>query len=145
MVNYIELSANFSVCSNRVGDKILEYKEIFKTRLKLLIKYNNDTNANLSRTLGVSQGLITKYTTGHASPSFENLLKIADIYNVSLDYLTGKSNSIVGDLNVSDQINEFMALLETLDLKEEEEEIILKALEIITKNMKHVSIKNKYI
>ena len=32
------------------------------------------------------------YETGTSFPKFENLMKIADILNVSIDYLVGLSN-----------------------------------------------------
>lgn len=104
---------------------------LFSERLSLLIKYNNITSAELARELEVSPALITKYTTGKASPSYENFIKIADYFNVSMDYLRGKSDSFTADPVDSSKIDSWIKLLESLDIDEMQEDKILNLLKII--------------
>ena len=40
----------------------------------------------------ISQSTISKYETGEALPTIENLLLLSDYYDVSLDYLMDKTN-----------------------------------------------------
>lgn len=46
----------------------------------------------ISEELNVSQGLITKWETHQSTPSPEMLDYIADYFNVSTDYLIGRTN-----------------------------------------------------
>lgn len=46
----------------------------------------------LAKYLGVSQGTYSLYERGDINIPVEALIKLADFYNVSLDYLVGRSN-----------------------------------------------------
>lgn len=46
----------------------------------------------LAKYLGVSQGTYSMYERGDVNIPVEALIKLADFYNVSLDYLVGRSN-----------------------------------------------------
>ncbi|MBY8882321.1 helix-turn-helix domain-containing protein [Actinacidiphila acidipaludis] len=45
------------------------------------------TRKKLASQIGVSEGTVSHYVNGRVRPSFETLLRIADFFNVSLDYL----------------------------------------------------------
>jgi transcriptional regulator with XRE-family HTH domain len=45
----------------------------------------------LSKATGISEGLISDYKNDKVKPAIENLVKIADYFNVSADYLLGLS------------------------------------------------------
>ena len=62
----------------------------FKDVLKKLRKQRGLSQARLADELNVSPGLIGMYETGKRKPSFEQLEELADYFNVSIDYLTGK-------------------------------------------------------
>ncbi|MGM0941306.1 MAG: helix-turn-helix domain-containing protein [Bacillota bacterium] len=109
----------------------LEHRRIFSERLSLLIKYKGITSADLARAIDASPALITKYTSAKASPSYENFIKIADYFNVSMDYLRGKSDSLDGDPKGSDKIDHWMDLFESIDLNEVQEEKIIKYLKLL--------------
>lgn len=108
-----------------------EHINLFSERLLLLIKYNGLTSAGLARAINVSAPLITKYTTGKASPSFENFIKIADFFDVSMDYLRGKSNSFNGDLLVTNTVDDWLQLLGSLNLDDFEEKEIIDCLKLL--------------
>ena len=60
----------------------------FAKRLRELV-----TNpAALKECLGCSQQAINQYKQGTAFPKTENLIKIADFYGVSVDYLLGRTD-----------------------------------------------------
>ena len=62
----------------------------FSDKLKELRTQNKMTQPALGKALGVSERTIRKYETGEMQPSTDNLLKMASIFNVSVDYLLGK-------------------------------------------------------
>lgn len=45
---------------------------------------------DVSQKTGIGKASISNYETGDAIPSVENLIILADFYNVSLDYLCGR-------------------------------------------------------
>ncbi len=49
------------------------------------------TTAELAKRVGVSQPAVTKWDTGASVPNAETLLKLADLYGVTTDYLLGRS------------------------------------------------------
>lgn len=55
------------------------------------MQLNGTTQKELSSVLGISRQAIGYYRDGISSPDFENLVKIANYFNVSTDYLLGES------------------------------------------------------
>lgn len=54
-----------------------------------LMKENNITPYRLSKETGITQATLSRWKTGKTDPSIETLQKIADYFDVSLDYLLG--------------------------------------------------------
>ncbi len=48
------------------------------------------TQRQMASFLGISQPSYIRYEKGDAEPTQENLVKIADIFDVSVDYLLGR-------------------------------------------------------
>lgn len=61
-------------------------------RLKMLRKEKGLTMKEIGKIIGVSDAAWTKYETNRAEPSIESLIKIADYFQVSLDFLLGRTN-----------------------------------------------------
>ena len=61
-------------------------------RLKELRKQAGLNQSELADKLGISTSAIGMYEQGRRDPDTQILIKIANIFNVSLDYLVGKSN-----------------------------------------------------
>lgn len=59
---------------------------LFSERLKYLRKKNNMTQQQLANLLGVSKSTISGYETGSCKPTIERLIRLADIFNVTLDF-----------------------------------------------------------
>ncbi|WP_129721391.1 helix-turn-helix domain-containing protein [Xylanivirga thermophila] len=64
----------------------------FGQRLKLLRNIKKTTQEELANFLGVGRPTIAGYETKGTQPSFEILEKIADFFDVSIDYLLGRSD-----------------------------------------------------
>ncbi|GAU79491.1 transcriptional regulator [Fusibacter sp. 3D3] len=69
-----------------LGDDMIE------NRLKQLRKENSLTQKELADKLNISKGSIAMYETGKRSPDNDILSSIADFFDVSTDYLLGRSN-----------------------------------------------------
>ncbi len=64
----------------------------FSERLTSLRKEKELSQYELADLLGYSRGQIGNYEQGTREPDHSTLEKIADFFNVSIDYLLGKSN-----------------------------------------------------
>lgn len=56
-------------------------------RLKQLRKSRGYTQVSLQMKTGIEQSLLSKYENGERIPPTESLLKLAEIYDVSIDYI----------------------------------------------------------
>ena len=59
-------------------------------RLKLLRKEKKITQKELAELINVKRENIAKWETGKCKPNYEGLEKIADFFEVSLDWLVGR-------------------------------------------------------
>lgn len=66
--------------------------DVIRTRLINLRESQNLSQVELGRRIGVNNTIINKIESGTRSVSAEELGKFADFYNVSTDYLLGKSD-----------------------------------------------------
>lgn len=62
-------------------------------RLKELRKKRRMTQVRLGIELGISQDAISRYEKLERQPDCQTLLDIADFFNVSLDYLFGRTDN----------------------------------------------------
>ena len=60
-------------------------------RLSDLRKEQNVTQTELGKHCGYSHSAVVKWENGQCEPSLEALVKIADYFNVTLDYLLGRT------------------------------------------------------
>lgn len=65
---------------------------MFSEKLKVLRKSKGLTQEQLSNLLNVQRSSVGKYESSNVIPSPEVLKKIADIFNVTTDYLLGKTD-----------------------------------------------------
>jgi len=66
---------------------------IFTDRLKELRKRHNCTQKQMGDILGCTDRYYQKIEYGSVKTNQDNLIKIADYFNVSLDYLVGRSDN----------------------------------------------------
>lgn len=65
----------------------------FSERLSVLIKESNVNQQKLAEFIGTTRQSISLYSTGKRKPDIEILNKLCDFFNVSSDYLLGRTNS----------------------------------------------------
>ena len=61
-------------------------------RLKELRKKNGYTQVTLADNLGVSKGTVAMWETDKRMPDFDKLNELCNLFDVRLDYLTGRSD-----------------------------------------------------
>ena len=70
-----------------------DYDSVFSSRLRSLIEEKNISKQKLADEIGVSRQAISQYCDGSTVPNADKLLKIAEYFNVSLDFLVGKTEA----------------------------------------------------
>ena len=65
-----------------------------KTTLKQLRAQKNITQQELATKLNVSKGAVAMWETGKRNPDNETLVRISEYFNISIDYLLGKTSDL---------------------------------------------------
>ena len=69
-------------------------------RLAELMKLNDKKQADIAGIIGVSSVAVGQYCRSETLPSIENLIKIADYFDVSTDYLLGRTDVKTTDTTI---------------------------------------------
>ena len=104
----------------------------FSERLKNLRKQAHLTQVDVAEKLGISQPAYASWERGAKKPTQDNLVKIAQVLNVSIDYLVGNSEEKSDEL---DNI-ELLFRMNSKGLTEEEKEIFKKELIVFMEERK---------
>lgn len=67
--------------------------DIFIERLQKIINKKDITQRELAKLTGVTEVTISRYLSGERKPRIEIISKIAEVLNVSIDYLLGNSDN----------------------------------------------------
>lgn len=89
----------------------MSVKNSFATRLKSLREREGLNQGQLAKELGISRGSISFYENGDRIPDIETFAMICDFFNVSYDYLLGKSDLEKSNIEV-EAIREYTHLTE---------------------------------
>lgn len=65
----------------------------FSDRLKELKSANNTTQKNIAESIGISLRGYQYYETDTKEPTMTKLIALADYFNVSIDYLVGRTDN----------------------------------------------------
>ena len=76
---------------------------MFNKRLREMRMKCGLTQQNMADKLKISLNAYQKYEQAERSPSLDCLVKIADIFDISLDYLLGRDNFIQSHANYADE------------------------------------------
>ena len=68
---------------------------MFSERLKQTRKLKKLNQKDVAQYLCIDRTTYTNYEIGKSKPTFEKLVEIADFFNVSVDYLLGRTNNPV--------------------------------------------------
>lgn len=63
-----------------------------ETNLKKLRLQKKKTQLQVQMDTGIEQALLSKYESGKRIPPTETLMVLADYYNVSMDYIMGRTD-----------------------------------------------------
>lgn len=86
----------------------------FGDTLKTLRLKENWTQAHLAQKLNITKSVISAYETGLRLPSYDILIRISEIFNVSTDFLLGVEQKNIVDLSGLSK-DEIAALLKLID------------------------------
>ena len=64
-------------------------------RIRELRKARRITQLKMARDLDMSQNTISRYESGEREPGIAELIRIADYFRVSIDYLVGRTDDPV--------------------------------------------------
>lgn len=92
-------------------------------QIKELRKQNNITMKRLGEIVGVSESCISQYENGKRQPDNDMLKRLADFFNVSVDQLLGRKETVSLDEQLSKE--EFALFGEVRDLTTEEKKRVL--------------------
>ena len=64
----------------------------FNDRLRALRQDEDLTQAELSKALNIDRKTLSNYETAYRTPSIYSVIKMANYFNVSIDYLLGNTD-----------------------------------------------------
>lgn len=121
----------------------------FPKALRELMNETNTTQPMLADSIGVTRQTISLYCTGQSTPDIEVFVKIADYFNVSFDYLLGKSEAkkrenidIYERTGLSD---ESVIILEEIWRKKESFYPLTRAIDELIKNKGLIEMVSDYL
>lgn len=84
--------------------------------IKNLRKQINKTQEEVAKDLNLQKQTFQNYELGKRKPDIETLIKIADYFNVSLDYLCGRQNkNLIFADSLSDKKKELINMIKELN------------------------------
>lgn len=88
--------------------------EKFSYRLTVLLDEHNMSQTQLAKRVGTTNVTICRYINGERIPRIDVASKIASVFNVSLDYLLGISESVDTDNLTKNQDVDIAILMKSL-------------------------------
>lgn len=96
--NHFDVSIDYVfsfTTEKKYSDEIREINtEMSKERLKELRKEFNLTQAKLAKKINIANTMISEYESGHYTVSTATLYSLSKSFQISSDYLLGKTNEI---------------------------------------------------
>lgn len=90
---------------------------MFSDRLKELRKHHNMTQEDLAKALNIGTSTIAMYENNIRKPSYKMLLKMANFFDVSIDYMTGEKE----DFQTVEGVSNIIKILNKLDSDEQQQ------------------------
>lgn len=119
------------------------YVNMFAQRLEKLRLEKGLTHQEMADMLGITRQAYGNYESGKREPDFKTLDKLADFFNVSLDYLLGKSPHRSGPnqyeptpAEIEDVIKKADLQFDGAPLNDEDKEDIIEFIKVVLKRNK---------
>jgi transcriptional regulator with XRE-family HTH domain len=68
-------------------------KKLFTERFSVLRETKNFSLNKIAQIIKIAPPSVQRFATGKTQPKLDNLIELADIFNVSLDYLVGRTDN----------------------------------------------------
>lgn len=107
------------------------------SRIRSLRKEHKISQTELAKYVHVSQATVTAWETGKAEPSSSALNSLADYFNVTADYLLGRTKERNNNAKLSDN-QKLVAYSIDPDISDEERRDIIEMVKIAMKNRRRV-------
>ena len=96
-------------------------------RLRLIREEKGITQAELGEKLGIQFQHVSKYERGETVPTWENLIKLNELYNVNINWLlTGKGRMFHSLVNYSNPEEKSIAMVRDTEPDGQIEEIVVE-------------------
>ncbi len=79
---------------------------MFAKGFNIVLNEKNLTAYRVAKETGISQGLMNEYKSGKKIPTVQNLVKIADFLNCSIDVLVGRETSCLSRTKFDEEMTE---------------------------------------
>ncbi len=86
-----------------------------ENRIKELRKKHHMSQIRLSIELEVSQEAVSAYENGKCYPAFQSLLKLSEIFNSSIDYIMGLTDTNIKPVSITENENILLNNFKRLD------------------------------
>ncbi len=116
LANFFNVSLDYLL--ERTTEPLPEKKEGMQMRAKDIRNELNISQADVAKHIGVSQQAYANYERGARQPDIDTLIKLANFFNVSLDYLLERTTEPLPEKTVniaSTAFSELSALISQLD------------------------------
>ena len=94
----------------------------FSQRLKKVRMDRHLTRAQVARKIGVTASMVSSYETDIRLPSYDVMIRIADLFGVSVDYLLGRDSQRLLDIShlTDEEATVVCGMVSLLERKKEE-------------------------
>lgn len=82
--------------------------DMFSEKLRYLREHQEYTQVDVAQKLGIGQTTYNRYERGLYEPNYETLKKIANFFQVSIDYLLDNDDGFVSDMDAVVDLNRFL-------------------------------------
>lgn len=72
--------------------------EAFAKRLKILMIERDKSSEDIAQVLGLTKKSVSDYMSTNHSPTVEIVCRLADYFGVTVDFLLGRSGSVIFDM-----------------------------------------------
>ncbi|MCU7197993.1 helix-turn-helix domain-containing protein [Turicibacter sanguinis] len=79
----------------------MKQSSIFSENLKTLRKQKRLTGAKLAQKLNISHSTLASWETGRHIPHLEDIIRLADFFEVSIDELLGRDEEIINSIETN--------------------------------------------
>lgn len=83
-----------------------------KENLRFLRRKAGLTQADLAKKLHIQQYNISDYEIGRIEPNIQTLIKFADVFNVSIDFLVGRKSHEDDGTEIETNVNDYISQMQ---------------------------------